>query len=241
MAYRDPHLVHIYNQTYYAKHRDKILAQKKVLRDIKRAENPPLSTPLSPGQKQAQRREKRREYRAANREKINAYKRAQRMLRREEDLAKKHADYCANREVRLAKQRSYAAQHRAQERARAKAWREANPERATATIAQWRQEHPEQYAAIIAHKNASRRALKAGVAVNDFTTAQWEIMKQVYGHRCVYCGRKMQRLTMDHITPLSKGENHTASNIVPACQSCNSKKKDRNPPVPVQPLLFVCQ
>ena len=47
----------------------------------------------------------------------------------------------------------------------------------------------------------------------------------------------MKRLTMDHITPISKGGAHTASNIVPACQSCNSKKNNRAPLKPVQPIL----
>jgi 5-methylcytosine-specific restriction endonuclease McrA len=63
-------------------------------------------------------------------------------------------------------------------------------------------------------------------------------MLNAYGHCCVYCGRKMQRLTQDHITPLSRGGNHTKSNIVPACRSCNSKKGTGEPLVPVQPMLL---
>ncbi|HEY5865103.1 MAG TPA: HNH endonuclease [Candidatus Tectomicrobia bacterium] len=94
--------------------------------------------------------------------------------------------------------------------------------------------HPE-----VRHINQTRRRARLlGAAVNDLTAAQWEEIKVAYDHRCVYCGRKMQRLTQDHITPLSKGGMHTASNIVPACRSCNSRKFVGDVLVPVQPLLL---
>ena len=35
------------------------------------------------------------------------------------------------------------------------------------------------------------------------------------------------RPTRDHVIPISKGGNNTKENIVPACGSCNSKKKDK--------------
>ena len=81
-----------------------------------------------------------------------------------------------------------------------------------------------------------RRARKSGVAA-DLTARQWELIKKVYNDRCVYCERKMKHLTQDHIVPLSKGGAHTASNIVPVCQSCNSKKHIGLPLKPVQPIL----
>jgi 5-methylcytosine-specific restriction endonuclease McrA len=84
-----------------------------------------------------------------------------------------------------------------------------------------------------------RRARKEGAAINDFTRKEWEAMNAHYGQRCVYCGKKSQRLQQDHITLLSKGGNHTASNIVPACRSCNVRKGDRVVPVPVQPVLLL--
>lgn len=98
----------------------------------------------------------------------------------------------------------------------------------------FRAAHPEVHRA----HNHARRARKRNASSNDLTARQWEEIKEAYGHRCVYCGRKMQRLTQDHITPLIQGGGHTASNIVPACQSCNSKKHDGAPLVPVQPLLL---
>lgn len=78
-------------------------------------------------------------------------------------------------------------------------------------------------------REQKRRARKAGT-VNDFTREQWEALKVAYGHRCVYCGQHTKRLTMDHVIPLSKGGEHTARNIVPACKSCNSKKGTKPAP-----------
>jgi 5-methylcytosine-specific restriction endonuclease McrA len=85
---------------------------------------------------------------------------------------------------------------------------------------------------------ARRQARKRGATRNDLTAAQWKEIKAAYDHRCVYCGKKPQRLTQDHIIPLSKGGENTASNVVPACQSCNSRKGTGAPLVPVQPLLL---
>jgi len=64
------------------------------------------------------------------------------------------------------------------------------------------------------------------------TRAQWEALKLIYNNRCAYCGRKMKRLTKDHIVPISQGdpaEVDGIENILPACKSCNSRKNIRQP------------
>ena len=48
------------------------------------------------------------------------------------------------------------------------------------------------------------------------------------GYKCVYCGSTRQ-LTVDHILPKSRGGENTYSNLVSACNSCNTKKGDRTP------------
>jgi 5-methylcytosine-specific restriction endonuclease McrA len=78
-------------------------------------------------------------------------------------------------------------------------------------------------------KVKARRALRLGAPINDFTSEQWEIVKQLYRMRCAYCHKK-KKLTQDHIIPLSKGGSHTLSNIAPACITCNSRKRDREAP-----------
>jgi 5-methylcytosine-specific restriction endonuclease McrA len=76
--------------------------------------------------------------------------------------------------------------------------------------------------------------------VRDFTAAQWKEMQEAYDHRCAYCGKRCKgKLTQDHITPLSQGGLHTASNIIPACSSCNNRKHTGPPLKPVQPMLLL--
>ena len=44
---------------------------------------------------------------------------------------------------------------------------------------------------------------------------------------CHYCQSHvgMDRLSMDHVVPISRGGKSKKGNIVPACKECNSKKK----------------
>ncbi len=73
-----------------------------------------------------------------------------------------------------------------------------------------------------------RRARLLNAPINDFTVADWKLVLEHYHHRCAYCGTN-DKLTQDHIIPLSRGGWHTISNIVPACLSCNCKKGARTP------------
>ena len=81
------------------------------------------------------------------------------------------------------------------------------------------------------------RARRSGAKVNDFTLQQWEAVKDMYGGCCHYCGEIVEKLTPDHVTPLARGGDHTMSNIVPACQSCNTRKNDR----PVEEFYLECR
>jgi 5-methylcytosine-specific restriction endonuclease McrA len=46
------------------------------------------------------------------------------------------------------------------------------------------------------------------------------------GHKCQYCG-STRSLTIDHITPKSRGGKDTWDNLVVACGPCNTRKADR--------------
>ena len=48
------------------------------------------------------------------------------------------------------------------------------------------------------------------------------------GHQCVYCGTR-DNLTLDHVTPRSRGGRDSWHNLVTACQRCNTEKGDRTP------------
>lgn len=111
----------------------------------------------------------------------------------------------------------------------------ANKEEIYLKISAYRVTHRDLYATI----GNKRRAQKTHAAINDLSHAQWIEIQEHFSHCCAYCDRRMKgHLTQDHVTPLSKGGNHTMSNIVPACKSCNSKKSDGLPLRPVQPLLI---
>jgi 5-methylcytosine-specific restriction endonuclease McrA len=43
--------------------------------------------------------------------------------------------------------------------------------------------------------------------------------------KCQYCGGPAE--TVDHLVPRSRGGAHSWENVVAACKSCNSKKRDR--------------
>jgi 5-methylcytosine-specific restriction protein A len=48
---------------------------------------------------------------------------------------------------------------------------------------------------------------------------------------CHYCGQKTPpaQLTMDHIVPIARGGKSTKGNVVPACKTCNTKKRQLLP------------
>lgn len=70
-----------------------------------------------------------------------------------------------------------------------------------------------------------KRQLKSSQCT--LTRKQWLEIKQAHDNRCAYCNRKMERLEMDHVIPLSKGGTHTADNVVPSCRTCNASKGNR--------------
>lgn len=74
-----------------------------------------------------------------------------------------------------------------------------------------------------------REARKRGAEVSDLTLDQWKQILSENNDSCFYCGIKAEDtpqgwLTQEHLTPLSRGGDHTWTNVKPACQSCNSKK-----------------
>ncbi len=75
--------------------------------------------------------------------------------------------------------------------------------------------------AAIRRERAKARELRA---------SQWWKRKLAKGV-CGYCGRPTppRELTMDHIVPLSRGGRSTKGNVIPACKTCNTKKKQLLP------------
>lgn len=125
-----------------------------------------------------------------------------------------------------------------------KAWRQAHPDLERAKYERhrakkgnehwnekarkWREKNPDRWA----HHSRSathRRRVRMMNAPATLTASDWLEILETFDHRCAYCLRSGLKLEQEHVTPVSRGGGHTADNVVPACRSCNARKKDRGP------------
>ncbi len=158
--------------------------------------------------------------------------------KREEQLAAKRRRYWENREELRAKQRAYNSKNREQIRAKEAARRKTNGEQINARKRQRYAEDPEFRARLLEtnrrydernpHVRAEMSRNYAARRWGDsgrITSAEWVARVTEYGGRCAYCSRPAT--TQDHVVPLSRGGRHEIANVVPACKSCNSSKRDK--------------
>jgi 5-methylcytosine-specific restriction protein A len=136
--------------------------------------------------------------------------------------------------------RRWHAEHPERVREIKRRYRERNADRLRADgrerAARARREHPEKFRARdraqkVKHRaryafhQAQRRA-RLAAAAGTFTLAERTAMLEQAGHRCLACGSD-ERLSVDHIVPITLGGRHEAANIQPLCVRCNSRKKQR--------------
>ncbi len=72
-----------------------------------------------------------------------------------------------------------------------------------------------------------RKRLQRGLRLSD---SEWlplvaQILKRD-GHACTYCGAK-EKLTADHVVPLTRGGTNDPSNLTACCLPCNTKKGNK--------------
>jgi len=141
----------------------------------------------------------------------------------------------------LAYQAAYREAHRAKARATTAAYRAANPERVRQAMEQWRAQPANQRLArerARAFRIANparrreyerrRRAIVKASVIGFITPEQLTAKLAYWGDRCWMCG-STDRITIDHVKPLSKGGAHVLCNLRPACRSCNTRKNDAWP------------
>lgn len=124
-----------------------------------------------------------------------------------------------NREKRNAKKRAVRAANPEKTRAENAAFRAANPD----YLVEWQRKNPERRQVY----RATRRARLAG-GEPDLAPAEWQEILDEFDHACAYCQARSVPLEQEHMTPISRGGRHTASNVVPACRSCNARKATKN-------------
>ena len=172
-------------------------------------------------------------WRKANPEKVKAGKIAYEAANREKVQASKAARHVMHRDKDNARSAIRRAAHLEEEKARSAAWYAAHHEEAKAYAVARRAAHPEVNRAAVKRRRAKKKGLPA-----TLTAEQWEAIKKAYKHRCAYCGNKgtqQNPLTQDHVVPIAKDGGSIPENIVPACRSCNSRK--RAGPAPIIPPI----
>jgi 5-methylcytosine-specific restriction endonuclease McrA len=191
----------------YIKNREKESLRKKKTR----LENPDVL------------RERGKRYRFNNHEKVLSYHKKYNA----EHKAEIHQYYISNKSKSQEYAKKYRLEHLDIIKARFKSWFKQNREHKrqcdSAYGKKYRQEHPEKGR----EYDHRRRVRELNAPGSGFTDTEWQTLKSDYGYHCAYCNQK-KPLTIEHVVPLDKGGAHEAENIVPACKSCNSGKRNKS-------------
>jgi 5-methylcytosine-specific restriction endonuclease McrA len=81
----------------------------------------------------------------------------------------------------------------------------------------------------ICRKNIQKQNAKFA-SIRYKNRALWNIIKEHYcpGNRCMVCGRKVYRISADHIVPSGmEGSTNDLTNLQPLCTGCNNRKGRR--------------
>ena len=89
----------------------------------------------------------------------------------------------------------------------------------------WRQDHLIQDRLANHRSRLKNRPHRYGSSIEVVTDADIEAIWAMYDYTCAYCGAADVPLTIDHLIPIANGGAHSKENIVPACLSCNSRKR----------------
>ena len=108
-----------------------------------------------------------------------------------------------------------------------------NKEKRIAYVAEHKKRNPEkskQYNAKSKRKNhvkiaADSRRRRAKLKQNGIYKISKKELAKLLAQPCFYCGTK-ERITIDHVIAIARGGTDSIGNLVPACKSCNSQKRD---------------
>lgn len=98
-------------------------------------------------------------------------------------------------------------------------------------VKEWIKHNPEK-AREIGVRGTQRRNAKIKKLPIKFTKQDWDNCKKFFSDvngvvLCAYCGKSLKRATQEHVIAVDNGGGYTKDNIIPVCQSCNSKKGNK--------------
>lgn len=102
-------------------------------------------------------------------------------------------------------------------------WHKSDKSKNAEISKKWKAANPEQNKLLKLRGNQKRRARLA--VVDNYWISSKEI-RAILKLPCFYCGVS-NKITLDHVVPISRGGSNGIGNIVPACITCNTTKKDR--------------
>lgn len=120
-------------------------------------------------------------------------------------------------QIKIEQQNNYQ-KNKEKRKAYAAAWQKANPDKFKQYQSISKKRNKEAIAANTRRRNARRKA--NGV----FAISKKELIKLSQGP-CFYCGSK-DRITVDHVVAIARGGADSIGNLVSACKTCNSSKRD---------------
>jgi 5-methylcytosine-specific restriction endonuclease McrA len=162
-----------------------------------------------------------RKYTDANAEKVAEIKREYKRNNKEQVLAKEAKYREQNREEVRRRSREWGRNNADKRGDYQKRYYSVNKEYISARNKEYRKANP----LITVMKEQRRRSLKRQLP-NTFTKEQWAYSLEYFENSCCYCGSTDGKLQQEHVISLSKGGGYVASNIIPACSSCNQSKNN---------------
>ena len=168
-----------------------------------------------------ERKEYMREYRKKNKERIKE-KRIE-WLNKNPDKVQEYKEryknkYGAGSEYR----KEYREKNREILREKKRRYYERNKEKVMESNNRWRKDNIDKVQ--FANRKYYQRKRSS---FHHYEESDWVYALNFFSHSCAYCGGK-EKMEQEHIVPVSKGGPYIASNIIPACRSCNASKGDED-------------
>jgi len=164
----------------------------------------------------------KRLYREQNRSKLKEVDKLYYIQNRDKVLEQGRAERLAQRWLWLVRPIPTSIDKRRKNRERAKVyyWRDPDKYRRRARV--YQKAHPDEIRYRLSRYRARRQK-----ADGEHTLTAWLDKVAFHGWRCHYCHSELvpSTVTKDHVIPLSRGGSDWASNLVPSCRSCNSRKR----------------